>query len=933
MNNSRIRQTILSLFTLLIGIAMVHTLFEHLRFPRPVEAVPGTLNINAGTSTNNNYFPGGVWTPSGNVGIGTTAPNGKLDVRITHADDAIIAGFGSGSTTPYQRFQFFDENDTTFLGPQLYFNSGYVGRIGGAGNLALLPTGNVGIGTTAPGNLLDVAGTMDSSKYADRANSNYFLSPAASTNSLLVAGNVGIGTTAPGQLLEVNGGSVFAHGASQGMGRIVMLLDSSDQFEWYPQSTGLFLYNRGINGGGGGDAGYKMSILNNGNVGIGTAGPGALLHLNSTGTTREIIDGAVAGQSGLAFNQAGTEKSVLYRPANSVDLRVYGDTLGADIMTWNTTSGNVGIGTTGPLGRLDVTTSAAGTTAINIAHTGATGTNYGVDLNITGAATKNVAYYAQATNASSNYSFWGNSGIMYNAGSVGIGTAGPGNTLEVVTSGSNAGITVNSNNASLNQAGLKLIAGNGATSRASRIDFLNAPASASTPRWTLINDYNQNGTNDLSLVNAAGTYSVLTVLQNGYVGIGTAGPGYKLDVAGNASVESGYVKMGNGYAVGTRSGSNYRIEAGSNSGCIVSILSTAGNNGWYCTIGVISFAVAFTATPYMSATAHETGTTGAAGSYVGVYSSSNTGFILQVTSFWNNRPTTPVDWIAYGPTTATNFDLAESYKTKDQTISSGDVVCVDPNNNSNIIKCQNPYDPTAIGIVSTNPGLIVGDDLQANSRLVGLQGRVPVKVTLENGPIKRGDPLTPSATKPGYAMKATKAGQIIGKALQPFDGNSTVLGENAFDGLTKNQIQKIINSTKATGEGQTMAFINISWYDPDVYLTSTGDLKIVGDNSGNFTLQHQDGSTIDRVGAFAEAIIAKLGVGLLDVQKLTIKGTPLDAYLTNFFSPQTQKINSFEQKVKQQQSKMDDLQKQIEQLKSIVCSDHPNATICVRANP
>ncbi len=43
-----------------------------------------------------------------------------------------------------------------------------------------------------------------------------------------------------------------------------------------------------------------------------------------------------------------------------------------------------------------------------------------------------------------------------------------------------------------------------------------------------------------------------------------------------------------------------------------------------------------------------------------------------------------------------------------------------------------------------------------------------VKVSLENGAIKRGDALAASS-KEGYAMKATQSGRIIGFALEDYD--------------------------------------------------------------------------------------------------------------------------------------------------------------------
>lgn len=51
---------------------------------------------------------------------------------------------------------------------------------------------------------------------------------------------------------------------------------------------------------------------------------------------------------------------------------------------------------------------------------------------------------------------------------------------------------------------------------------------------------------------------------------------------------------------------------------------------------------------------------------------------------------------------------------------------------------------------------------------LALVGRVPCKVTNINGPIRRGDLLTTSPI-PGYAMRATKAGPVIGKALEEFN--------------------------------------------------------------------------------------------------------------------------------------------------------------------
>ena len=52
-------------------------------------------------------------------------------------------------------------------------------------------------------------------------------------------------------------------------------------------------------------------------------------------------------------------------------------------------------------------------------------------------------------------------------------------------------------------------------------------------------------------------------------------------------------------------------------------------------------------------------------------------------------------------------------------------------------------------------------------------GYFPAKVTMENGTIKRGDPIT-SSSKPGYGMKTTQACKIIGYALEDAKQEGTI---------------------------------------------------------------------------------------------------------------------------------------------------------------
>ena len=128
------------------------------------------------------------------------------------------------------------------------------------------------------------------------------------------------------------------------------------------------------------------------------------------------------------------------------------------------------------------------------------------------------------------------------------------------------------------------------------------------------------------------------------------------------------------------------------------------------------------------------------------------------------------------------FDVAETYKAS-ESVSPGDVVSIDVNNPKKVKLSDSPYDDKLIGVVSTEPGMaikgsavILGPGKQASSTeepLVALVGRVPVKVSLENGPISVGDYLTSASSTRGAAMKATGPGRVIGIALESFDGSNS----------------------------------------------------------------------------------------------------------------------------------------------------------------
>lgn len=111
-------------------------------------------------------------------------------------------------------------------------------------------------------------------------------------------------------------------------------------------------------------------------------------------------------------------------------------------------------------------------------------------------------------------------------------------------------------------------------------------------------------------------------------------------------------------------------------------------------------------------------------------------------------------------------DLAEYYYSNTP-LEAGDVVAIQPDQPAGIGKSGSRYQKNLLGVVSTRPGLTLGP-VAPNAYPIALSGRIPVKVTDENGPVHVGDLLT-SSSRPGYAMRATTAGSIIGRVLNEPD--------------------------------------------------------------------------------------------------------------------------------------------------------------------
>lgn len=116
-----------------------------------------------------------------------------------------------------------------------------------------------------------------------------------------------------------------------------------------------------------------------------------------------------------------------------------------------------------------------------------------------------------------------------------------------------------------------------------------------------------------------------------------------------------------------------------------------------------------------------------------------------------------------------SYDFAEMFPSPDALVP-GEIVVFGDASQQVKRSTGEVYSRTIAGIVSTRPGFLAGENREGNYP-VALAGRVPTLVSTENGAIHIGDPLTTSS-RPGYAMKATEAGPILGYAAEAFAGST-----------------------------------------------------------------------------------------------------------------------------------------------------------------
>lgn len=348
----------------------------------------------------------------GNVGIGTSSPNHKLEVsgNISMVDGSGNALAVRGSTSNYSI---------------QYVNDG--------SRFPIRFVGDADSGTNR---------WFEFGHYELNQSSNTW-NPKVLINSY--NGSVGIGTVSPSEELVVQDTTgagylqMILQGQTGNPAGLKLAPGTGDSWEIQAVNTGgspsnsLIFYNRS-------DTSYRMVIDDNGNVGIGTTNPASLLTVGSGTYGASTLAGINVSVGGNSYITVSDQTRHTFMGADSSGYGMVG-TLSSDpfvIRVGNSekvrfdTSGNVGIGTNSPTHTLHVKSGTAQEGVIVDAATypecrfDRSGTTYGY-LGIAGSA----GGYATGTLA--------NSAIFRSENDMHLITAG-GTLVQTLTSGGNVGI-------------------------------------------------------------------------------------------------------------------------------------------------------------------------------------------------------------------------------------------------------------------------------------------------------------------------------------------------------------------------------------------------------------------------------------------------------------------------------------------------------------
>ncbi|MFA5886350.1 MAG: hypothetical protein WC863_01065 [Patescibacteria group bacterium] len=451
---------------------------------------------------------------TGNIGIGTTIPSARLEV-------AALSGYSilGGSQKIGNVASPTASSDVATLGWVNSAISSATGSItlwGGTtgGNIWNLNSGNIGIGTTAPGSYkLNVQGgdvnfggaILVAGAYA------YFGNPASGAYSNFVGNN------APGKT------SFAIRGATSQTANIFKITDA----------TGTAAY---------------LDVNASGNVGIGTASPQSKLHVSEDSGTGGSIQVTRVGQyssilygSDLNFDRASTAYITASNAAGALSLRTGGYNNRLTILS----GGNIGIGTANPAKLLNLYASSTSPTELLIENSGSNGfTSASIILKGNGPSISSEGIYNWSPTYSSGSGWYfgrpyGGDGfsVNYQTGVFNANTANVSRSLFYITSAGNVGVGTTTPAAKLEVAAITGYSILGGSQKIGNVASPTANSDVATLGW--VNSAISSATGSITLWGGT-TGGNIWSLNSGNVGIGITNPTAKLELEVNVGNGNSY---------------------------------------------------------------------------------------------------------------------------------------------------------------------------------------------------------------------------------------------------------------------------------------------------------------------------------------------------------------------------------------------------------
>lgn len=126
-------------------------------------------------------------------------------------------------------------------------------------------------------------------------------------------------------------------------------------------------------------------------------------------------------------------------------------------------------------------------------------------------------------------------------------------------------------------------------------------------------------------------------------------------------------------------------------------------------------------------------------------------------------------------------EKVESFATNGESFETGQVVQI-ASGSANIEKSNVEYSKRVLGVVAENTA--------GETTKVILGGKTNIRISTVNGAIKKGDFLAASGV-PGIAMKATRMGMVVGRALEDFDESKGTSTSDISGDVTLTEEEKI----------------------------------------------------------------------------------------------------------------------------------------------